>query len=81
MVYLQIHIMSKPAYKVLLGHLFDTITESLVKNERDGSQTLILTDPNTGKRCQMHTYKQGKVSEILKQAVKLDFQLASMKQC
>src|SRR5277367_3662542 len=68
-VYLQIHIMSNPAYKVLLGRPFDSITESLVKNERDRSQTLTLTDPNTGERCEMHTYERGKVPEILKRAV------------
>src|SRR5271168_589023 len=80
-VYLQIHIMSNPAYKVLLGRPFDSITESLVKNERDGSQTLTLTDPNTGERCEMHTHERGKVPEILKRAVKPDFWQASMKQC
>jgi hypothetical protein len=80
-VYLQVHIMSNPAYRVLLGRPFDTITESLVKNERDGSQTLMLTDPNTGERCQMHTYERGKVPEILKRAVKSDIRLASIKQC
>jgi len=53
----------------------------LVKNERDGSQTLTLTDPNTGERCEMHTYERGKVPEILKRAVKPDFRQASMKQC
>src|SRR5271168_2649085 len=80
-VYLQVHIMSNPAYKVLLGRPFDSITESLVKNEQDGSQTLTLTDPNTGERCEMHTYERGKVPEILKWAVKPDFRQASMKQC
>lgn len=80
-VYLQIHILTNPAYKVLLGRPFDTVTESLVKNERDGNQTLTLTDPNTGERCQMHTYERGKVPEILKRVVKSDFRLASMKQC
>ena len=48
MVYLQVHIISSPAYKVLLGWLFDIITESLVKNEKDSGQTLTLTDLNTG---------------------------------
>ena len=51
MVYLQVHIMSSLAYKVLLGQLFDIITESLVKNEKDGGQTLMLSDPNTGEKC------------------------------
>ena len=33
-VYLQVHIIEKMAYKVLLGRHFDTITESEVKNSR-----------------------------------------------
>ena len=65
-VYLQVHIMSSLAYKVLLGQLFDIITESLVKNKKDGGQTLMLTDPKTGEQCVMHTYERGKVLEILK---------------
>ena len=73
MVYLQVHIMSSLAYKVLLGQLFDIITESLVKNEKYGGQTLTLTDPNTGEQCVMHTCERGKIPEILKRAVKQDF--------
>ena len=66
MEYLQIHIMANPAYKVLLGQPFDTITKSMVKNERDGNQILTLMDLNMGERCQMHMYERGKVPEILK---------------
>ena len=80
-VYLQVHIMSSLAYKVLLSRLFNIITESLVKNEKDSSKTLTLTDPNTGERCVMHIYERGKVPEILKQAVKQDFWQALMKHC
>ena len=47
-VYLQVHMMSSLAYKVLLGQPFDIITESLVKNEKDDRQTLTITDPNMG---------------------------------
>jgi hypothetical protein len=79
-VYLQIHIMSKPAYKVLLGRPFDIVTESLVKNERDGSQSLTLTDPNTGERCLMATYERGRAPEILKRPVREDFQNTLRKQ-
>ena len=80
-VYLQIHIMSKPAYKVLMGRPFDIVTESLVKNERDGSQTLTLTDPNTGERCVMSTYERGRPPEILKRPRNEDFQNTLRKQC
>ena len=75
------HCMSSLAYKILLGWPFNIITESLVKNEKDISQTLTLTDPNMGERCVMHTCERGKVLEILKQAVKQDFWQALMKHC
>ena len=52
-IYLQIHIMKKPAYQALLGRPFYSITESLVKNDKDGNQTLTLTDPNSGAKCTM----------------------------
>ena len=73
-VYLQVHVMQEPAYKVLLGRPFDTVTESLVKNEKDGSQCLTLTDPNTGERCVMHTHERGKPPTVLKKPVKEGFQ-------
>jgi len=65
-VYLQVHVIDKPAYKVLLGRPFDTLTESEVKNARDGGQSLTLTDPNTGERCVMHTHERGKPPTVLK---------------
>lgn len=75
-VYLQVHIIKEPAYKVLLGRPFDSVTESLIKNGRDGSQTLTLTDPNTGERCGMSTYERGKQPGILPKPVNMDFQFS-----
>ena len=72
-VYLQVHIIQRPAYKVLLGRPFDCVTESLVKNERNGSQVLTLTDPNTGERCAMNTYERGKQPGVLDLPRKQDF--------
>ena len=77
-VYLQVHIINKPAYKVLLGRLFDVITESVIKNTKDGNQSLTLTDPNLGERCVMHTHERGKPPVILIWPVKEDFQGSSM---
>lgn len=65
-IYLQVHVMEDPAYKVLLGRPFDTVTESLVQNTKEGSQLLTLTDPNTGERCVMHTHERGKRPTVLK---------------
>ena len=77
-VYLQVHVIERPAYKVLLGRPFDTITESEVKNAKDGGQSLTLTDPNTGERCVMHTHERGKAPTVMKKPIKRDFQLNSM---
>jgi hypothetical protein len=75
-IYLQIHVMENPAYQVLLGRPFDSVTESLVKNRKDGSQTVILTDPNTGAQCRMTTYERGNRPWRLAKPENLDFQLS-----
>ena len=72
-VYLQVHVIEKVAYKVLLGRPFDTITESEVKNSKDGSQSITLTDLNTGERCVMQTHERGKPPTVLRKTVKQDF--------
>jgi hypothetical protein len=77
-VYLQVHVIEKVAYKVLLGRPFDTITESEVKNSKDGSQSLTLTDLNTGERCVMHTHERGKPPTVLQKPVRQDFLRNSM---
>jgi hypothetical protein len=76
--YLQVHVVENAAYKVLLGRPFDVVTESEVKNSRDGSQSVTLTDPNTGERCVMHTHERGKVPSVLQRQFKSDFQVLSM---
>ena len=56
---LQAHIMDVTPYKILLGRLFDTITESTIVNDYDGNQTINITCPNTGTRATIPMYKQG----------------------
>ena len=77
-VYLQVHVIEKVAYKVLLGRPFDTITESEVKNSKDGSQSLTLSDLNTGERCVMQTHERGKPPLVLQKPIKQDFLHNSM---
>jgi hypothetical protein len=77
-VYLQVHVIEKVAYKVLLGRPFDTITESEVKNSRDGSQSLTLTDLNTGERCVMQTHERGRPPTVLQKPVRQDFHRSLM---
>ena len=68
-VYLQVHVIMDPAYKVLLGRPFDVLTESMIQNYRDGGQTVVVTDPNTRKRCVLPTYERGKPPNILQSPV------------
>ncbi|KAI8995266.1 hypothetical protein BD414DRAFT_373498, partial [Trametes punicea] len=46
-VYLQLHVISSPAYDVILGRPFDVLTESVVQTFGDGTQTITLHDPNS----------------------------------
>ena len=77
-VYLQVHVIGRAAYKVLLGRPFDTITESEVKNSKDGSQSLTLTDLNTGERCVMNTHERGRPPTVLRKPARQDFLRNSM---
>ena len=77
-IYLQVHIMDDPAYKVLLGRPFETVTESSIRNDKDGCQSLILTDPNTGESRVVQTYERGRPPTILKRPIPWDFHKDSM---
>jgi len=67
-VYPQVHILTDPAYKVLLGRPFDVLTESVIHNHRDGGQMVVVTDPNTRRRCVLPTYERGRPPTILQVA-------------
>jgi len=57
-VLLQIHIIEKKLYHILLGKLFDTITESQMVNNKKGNLTINITYPNTGIEIVLPTYKR-----------------------
>jgi len=65
-IYLQVHIIKDPAYKVLLGRPFDVLTGSIVVNSTDRGQTVTITDPNSGRRAMLPTFDRGKPPSILK---------------
>jgi hypothetical protein len=60
-VMLQIHVINKPSYKILLGCPFDALTRSNVQNERDGSQMITITDPSSDVRVVLPTYPRGQM--------------------
>ena len=55
-VMLQVHIINKPSYKILLGWPFDALTRSTIQNEKDGSQMVTITDPASDHRIVLPTY-------------------------
>lgn len=72
-IYLQVHVIRNPAYDVLLGRPFDTLTKSQVHNTTDGGQIVTITDPNTGRRCTLPTHPKSKAKTILKKKVEENF--------
>ncbi|KAJ7431263.1 hypothetical protein FB451DRAFT_1421730 [Mycena latifolia] len=63
-VYLQVHVIRVAPYKVLLGRPFEILTESVVRNSKDGSQTITMTDPNSGARVTIPTRPRGFYKQI-----------------
>ncbi|KZT63061.1 hypothetical protein DAEQUDRAFT_681052, partial [Daedalea quercina L-15889] len=59
-LYLQIHVIKRASYDVLLGRPFDVITESLVKNFADENQTITLLCPNTSEQITVPTMPRGR---------------------
>jgi len=59
-VYLQVHIVRKPSYGILLGRPFDIVTQSVVRNFANADQTITIFDPNTGRRATIPTFARCK---------------------
>lgn len=64
-LYVQIHIIRSPAYDILLGRPFDTLTESVVRNYANEEQTITIFDPNTGRRATVPTSPRGRARRIV----------------
>lgn len=58
-LFLQVHILENPPYRVLLGRPFETLTSAIVKTKTDGSSEITLTDPNSKEMVVVPTYKRG----------------------
>jgi hypothetical protein len=63
-IYLQLHVQPSAPFDVLLGRPFDVLTESMVKNFKDGEQEITITDPNTGSKCTMGTQRRGPAKKV-----------------
>ncbi|KAF7325546.1 CCHC-type domain-containing protein [Mycena kentingensis (nom. inval.)] len=64
-IFLQVHVIRNPAYKVLLGRPFDVLTKSRT-DHADGNHLLTLTDPNTGRAWTVPTYDRVRAEPVKK---------------
>jgi hypothetical protein len=72
-VFLQVHILENPPYRVLLGRPFERFTSCTSHTKTDGSSELVLTDPNTKKVAVVTTYERGCGPEELLKRRQQDF--------
>lgn len=63
-LYVQIHVIRSPAYDILLGRPFDTLTESVIRNYANEDQTITIMDPNSGQRATIPTTPRGRPKRI-----------------
>ena len=68
-VYLQVHIINEPAYKMLLDRPFDAVTCSIYKNDSTGGQIITIQCLNTKKKITILTRERRKDPDMLQKKV------------
>ena len=58
-IYLQLHILRDPAFNVLLGRPFNTLTKSVVNNYRNEETSVTITCPNSKQQAMILTRARG----------------------
>lgn len=72
---LQVHVVNKAPYEVLLGRPFDVLGRTIVNNDSDdGAQTITITDPTSGKKTTFPTFERGKAPSGTNQGRNQSFQ-------
>ncbi|KAG6882273.1 hypothetical protein C0995_015221, partial [Termitomyces sp. Mi166 len=59
-IYLQVHVISQPAYNILLGKPFDVLTRSIVRTLSANETVITITDPNGGNSRIIATFERGR---------------------
>jgi len=72
-LFLQVHILENPPYRVLLGKPFETLAATVIQTYEDGSSEIVVKDPNTKRIAVVPTYKRGEPPEELQKNKQLDF--------
>ncbi|KAG6895962.1 hypothetical protein C0995_011990, partial [Termitomyces sp. Mi166 len=58
-IYLQVHVISQPAYDILLGKPFNILTCSIVRTLSANKTVITITDPNGGDSHTIATFERG----------------------
>ena len=72
-LYLQVHILENPPYRVLLGKPFETLGSTVIQTYENGSSEVVIKDPNTKRIAVVPTYERGKPPENLQKTKFQDF--------
>ena len=72
-LFLQVHILENPPYRVLLGRPFETLAATVVQTYEDGSSEVVVKCPNTKRVAVVPTYERGKTPEDLQKTKFQDF--------
>ncbi|KAG6871227.1 hypothetical protein C0995_007062 [Termitomyces sp. Mi166 len=58
-IYLQVHVISQPAYDILLGKPFDVLTCSIIRTLSTNETVIMITNPNGGDSHTIATFERG----------------------
>lgn len=72
-LFLQVHVLENPPYKVLLGKPFETLGATVIQTYEDGSAEVVIKDPNTKRVAVVPTYKRGETPEGLQKTKQQGF--------
>jgi hypothetical protein len=64
-LFLQVHILENPPYRVLLGRPFERLASTVIQTHEDGSAEVVVKDPNTKRVAVLPTYERGTTPEDL----------------
>ncbi|KAG6898944.1 hypothetical protein C0995_007669, partial [Termitomyces sp. Mi166 len=59
-IYLQVHVISQPAYDILLGKPFNVLTHSIVRTLSTNETVIMITNPNGGDSHTIATFERGR---------------------
>jgi hypothetical protein len=72
-LFLQVHILENPPYRVLLGKPFERLGSVTMQTSEDGSAEIVIKDPNTKRIAVVPTYRRGEAPEDLQKTKYQDF--------